>query len=127
MRPPRPRNGWRHDLQRGSDGSRWKSRRSERGFSTPIIRPGAFPLSADLVQGPALGQSDGYMYAIIRAGRGLMPSYGARIAHHERWAIVNYMRALQGGGTAPTVTDAILHLGYLNPNYFAGGSTKNGR
>lgn len=70
----------------------------------PIIGPGLFPLAPDLVEGPALGQSDGYMYAVIRAGRGLMPSYGGRIAHHERWAIVNYMRALQRGGTAPTAS-----------------------
>lgn len=28
------------------------------------------------------------------------------------------------GGTAPTVTDANLHLGYLNPRYFAGGSIR---
>jgi mono/diheme cytochrome c family protein len=72
----------------------------------PIIGPGLFPLAPDLVEGPAVGQSDGYMYAIIRAGRGLMPSYGGRIAHHERWAIVNYVRALQGGGTAATASPA---------------------
>src|SRR5256712_8657802 len=28
------------------------------------------------------------------------------------------------GGTEPTVTDANLALGYLNPEYFAGGSTR---
>jgi mono/diheme cytochrome c family protein len=72
----------------------------------PIVRPGVFPLAPNLVQGPAQTQSDGYLYAIIRAGRGLMPAYGGRISHEERWAIVNYMRALQGGGTAPTAAPA---------------------
>jgi mono/diheme cytochrome c family protein len=67
----------------------------------PIIRPGGFPLASDLVDGPAIAQSDGYIYAIIRAGRGLMPAYGARIAHHERWAIVNHVRALQAGQEIP--------------------------
>jgi mono/diheme cytochrome c family protein len=72
----------------------------------PVVGPGRFPLAPSIVEGPALGQSDGYMYAIIRAGRGLMPSYGGRIAHHERWAIVNYMRALQAAGGAPAAAPA---------------------
>jgi len=52
------------------------------------------------------GRTDGYIYGMIRNGRGLMPSY-ARIEEAERWDIVNYVRALQGstpnttGGTAP--------------------------
>ena len=45
--------------------------------------------------------SDGYLYSIIRYGRGLMPKYGDKVVRHEdRWAIVNYVRRLQGGGTA---------------------------
>lgn len=67
----------------------------------PVIGPGKFPLAPSLVEGPALGLSDGYTYGIIRAGRGLMPAYGSRISHLERWTIVNYMRALQGGTAAP--------------------------
>jgi mono/diheme cytochrome c family protein len=67
----------------------------------PIVRPGVFPFATNLVEDPtALGRSDAYMYAVIRAGRGLMPSYGARIAEMERWAIVNYVRTLQAGGGA---------------------------
>jgi mono/diheme cytochrome c family protein len=67
----------------------------------PIIRPGGFPLATNLVEdGVALGRSDAYMYAVIRAGRGLMPAYGARITVSERWAIVNHVRVLQGGGGA---------------------------
>ena len=39
--------------------------------------------------------SDGYLYAMIRVGRGLMPEYGSRITHYDRWHIVNYVRQLQ--------------------------------
>lgn len=41
------------------------------------------------------GYSDAYIYAMIRVGRGLMPSYGARITHFDRWHVVNYVRQLQ--------------------------------
>jgi mono/diheme cytochrome c family protein len=67
----------------------------------PVIGAGRFPFASDLVQGPALGQSDAYIYGVIRAGRGLMPAYGARISHLERWAIVNYVRALQAAAGSP--------------------------
>ncbi len=39
--------------------------------------------------------SDAYIYAMIRVGRGLMPEYGSRISHFDRWHIVNYVRQLQ--------------------------------
>jgi mono/diheme cytochrome c family protein len=45
----------------------------------------------------AAGYADGKIFAIIRNGRGRMPSY-ARIEESERWDIVNYIRALQGKG-----------------------------
>ncbi len=44
------------------------------------------------------GRSDGYIYGMIRNGRGLMPTYN-RIEEMDRWDVVNYVRALQGGGT----------------------------
>lgn len=48
------------------------------------------------------GYSDQYIYGMIRVGRGLMPEYGSRITHFDRWAIVTYVRRLQdefnGGG-----------------------------
>lgn len=43
------------------------------------------------------GLSDGYLYGMIRNGRGSMPNY-ARIEHMHRWDVVNYVRALQAGG-----------------------------
>jgi mono/diheme cytochrome c family protein len=39
--------------------------------------------------------TDGYIFGIIRNGRGLMPSYN-RIEEPTRWDIVNYIRTLQG-------------------------------
>lgn len=39
--------------------------------------------------------SDGMIYHIITNGQNIMPSYAAQITREERWAIVNYIRALQ--------------------------------
>lgn len=50
--------------------------------------------------------SDQYLYAILRVGRGLMPEYGSRITHFDRWHVVNYVRQLQRqAGTAPAGGD----------------------
>jgi mono/diheme cytochrome c family protein len=40
-------------------------------------------------------RTDGYIFGMIRNGRGLMPPYN-RIEEPDRWDIVNYLRALQG-------------------------------
>ena len=66
----------------------------------PIVGPGKFPMGPTLVGGTALGRSDGYIYGVIRAGRTLMPSYGARTTHAERWAITTYVRHLQAQATS---------------------------
>ncbi len=46
---------------------------------------------------------DGYLYGVMRVGRGLMPAYGHQIPHYDRWHIVNYVRQLQAqaGNPAP--------------------------
>ncbi len=49
------------------------------------------PLMTDRVK----GLTDGYLYGMMRNGRGLMPSYN-RIEEHDRWDVVNYVRTLQG-------------------------------
>jgi len=41
------------------------------------------------------GRTDGYVFGMIRNGRGLMPPYN-RIEERDRWDVVNYLRALQG-------------------------------
>jgi mono/diheme cytochrome c family protein len=40
-------------------------------------------------------RTDGYIFGMIRNGRGLMPTYD-RIEEMDRWDVVNYVRALQG-------------------------------
>ncbi len=60
----------------------------------PVTAAGV--MSFTIVEGPALERSDGYLYSIIRIGRGTMPAYGHQITHFDRWHIVNYVRQLQG-------------------------------
>jgi mono/diheme cytochrome c family protein len=52
--------------------------------------------------------SDQYLYAMVRVGRGLMPEYGGRITHFDRWHIVNYVRQLQvQAGTRTTEAQSL--------------------
>lgn len=41
------------------------------------------------------GRTDGYLFGMLRNGRGLMPSMN-RIPERDRWHVVNYVRGLQG-------------------------------
>jgi mono/diheme cytochrome c family protein len=55
-----------------------------------------------LLTGRARGYSDGYIYSIIRYGRGVMPRYGDKVyLPRDRWAIVNHVRKLQSATPAP--------------------------
>jgi mono/diheme cytochrome c family protein len=55
-----------------------------------------------LLTGRARGYSDGYLYGIIRYGRGVMPRYGDKVYRPaDRWAIVSHLRKLQAGTPAP--------------------------
>jgi mono/diheme cytochrome c family protein len=60
------------------------------------------------LSGPVVaGYSDGYIYGIMRIGRGLMPPYGHQISHFDRWNIVNYIRVLQSqAGNPPAAAGA---------------------
>ena len=40
-------------------------------------------------------RTDGYIFGMMRNGRGLMPTYN-RIEEMDRWDVVNYIRGLQG-------------------------------
>jgi mono/diheme cytochrome c family protein len=60
----------------------------------------AYGISPSLLNAQARSRSEGYIFGIIRNGRGLMPSYN-RIEENERWAIASYVKALQAG-TADT-------------------------
>jgi mono/diheme cytochrome c family protein len=50
------------------------------------------PLTSDMSR----QRSEGYLYAMIKQGRGLMPRYGDKIRGADRWHVVNYVRQLQG-------------------------------
>lgn len=64
-------------------------------------RYGVFPFP--LVGARPQGLSDGYIFGMIRNGRGNMPPYN-RIEERDRWDVVNYVRALQGAGGATPET-----------------------
>jgi len=67
------------------------------------VRMGA----ASLLTDKAKALSDGHIYGIVRYGRGVMPQYGDKIFRPaDRWAVVNYVRSLQGFpiGPAPAAT-----------------------
>jgi mono/diheme cytochrome c family protein len=69
----------------------------------PVIGVGKFPYALPTNAAAVTRFSDGYLYGIIRVGRGLMPSYGDRMTHLDRWALVHYLRVLgpQPGVAAP--------------------------
>jgi mono/diheme cytochrome c family protein len=69
--------------------------------ATGYIIPAGYP-PFPLVSDRARAFTDGYIYGMIRVGRGLMPSYGHRISEYDRWSLVNYLRVLQGTAAAPT-------------------------
>ena len=54
-----------------------------------------FPYAPPINGAQTAARADGYIYGVIAAGRGLMPPYGFRITHPDRWAVVEYVRALQ--------------------------------
>jgi mono/diheme cytochrome c family protein len=60
-----------------------------------------FPGVRSLLTPVARGYTDGYLYSIVRYGRGLMPKYGDKLPNQrDRWAIVNHVRMLQAQGAA---------------------------
>lgn len=61
------------------------------GPATKFGMPG-INLTTDVTR----GRTDGYIFGMIRNGRGLMPTYN-RIEEGDRWDVVNYLRALQNG------------------------------
>jgi mono/diheme cytochrome c family protein len=61
----------------------------------PIVAKGFPPIPLVGPASPAPGRTDGYIWGMMRNGRGLMPSYN-RIEELDRWDVVNYLRGLQG-------------------------------
>ncbi len=60
----------------------------------------------NLITDVTRGRTDGYIFGMIRNGRGLMPSYN-RIEEPDRWDVVNYLRGLQGRAGQQVATGAL--------------------
>ena len=76
------------------------------------VKYGVFPFP--LVSGPAMGRTDGYIFGMIRNGRGNMPPYN-RIEEKDRWDVVNYIRGLQGKLPAAVATGPLAVPGFTGP------------
>jgi mono/diheme cytochrome c family protein len=71
-------------------------------------------------------RTDGYIFGMIRNGRGAMPSYN-RIQEMDRWDVVNYIRALQGTVAATVATGPLAVPGVTGrwvPGYTRSAPTK---
>jgi mono/diheme cytochrome c family protein len=70
----------------------------------------------------AKARTDGYIFGMIRNGRGLMPPYN-RIEERDRWDVVNYLRALQGRVTDVPFERGPVALPGVNGDKVPGPST----
>ncbi|MBA3937504.1 MAG: cytochrome c [Planctomycetes bacterium] len=66
-----------------------------------------------------MGLSDGEIYHIVTLGRNRMPSLRAQVLPEERWAVVLYLRALNGASLA--MSDAEARLAKLLAEHAEGG------
>lgn len=62
----------------------------------PVTKFGFPPFAIGAGSKAATQLTDGYIFGMIRNGRGLMPPYN-RIEESDRWDLINYLRALQSG------------------------------
>jgi len=65
----------------------------------PVTKFGFPPMPIGTGSNAAAKLSDGYVFGMIRNGRGLMPPYN-RIEEHDRWDLINYLRAIQANGAS---------------------------
>ena len=56
---------------------------------------GQFPNPPSLHSDKARKWSDGRIFAVLTDGQNIMPSYTSQLTVDERWAVINYVRALQ--------------------------------
>jgi mono/diheme cytochrome c family protein len=76
------------------------------GAQAYIIEVHPLLAAYDLAGATVAGYTDGYLYGMIRVGRGVMPAYGHQISHFDRWHIVNYVRQLQAQSGVGAPADA---------------------
>jgi len=65
----------------------------------PVTKFGFPPMPIGAASNAAANLSDGYIFGMIRNGRGLMPPYN-RIEEHDRWDLINYLRGIQANGAS---------------------------
>ena len=65
------------------------------GANASIVEVHPLLAAYNLAGEQAAAYADGYIYGMIRVGRGVMPAYGHQVSHFDRWHIVNYVRQLQ--------------------------------
>ena len=70
----------------------------------------------------AKSRTDGYIFGMIRNGRGLMPSYN-RIEERDRWDLINYLRGLQGRAPGMTVERGALAMPGVTGDKVPGATT----
>jgi mono/diheme cytochrome c family protein len=56
---------------------------------------GQFPNPPSLHSEKVRNWSDGRIFAVLTEGQNIMPSYSSQLTVDERWAVINYIRALQ--------------------------------
>jgi len=56
---------------------------------------GQFPNPPSLHSEKVRIWSDGRIFAVLTEGQNVMPSYATQLSVDERWAVINYVRALQ--------------------------------
>jgi mono/diheme cytochrome c family protein len=66
----------------------------------PVTKFGYPPMPIGAGSNAATKLSDGYIFGMIRNGRGLMPPYN-RIEESDRWDLINYLRAIQANPATP--------------------------
>jgi mono/diheme cytochrome c family protein len=70
----------------------------EKGLGNGPISKKMLKMPPNLTTPNYVGYSDGRLYNVVTNGWGLMGGYGSLVPQeNERWAIVNYVRTLQGG------------------------------
>ena len=98
------------------DGELAISHQSEVAHAHRFKRGSGLPLMTPMIEMIEIGAGGGSIARLSSLG---LPAVGPQSA-----GSVPGPASYGGGGTEPTVTDADLLLGYLNPHYFAGGSIK---
>ena len=76
----------------------------------------------NLITDVTRGRSDGYIFGMIRNGRGLMPPYN-RIEEPDRWDVVNYLRGLQGRAGQQVATGPLAAPGVTGDKLYGASRT----